>query len=394
MNSSPCCNTPASRNWAKGPRSSSKATLRTVFLCCGRAAEGDADDPRRAAGRGALYRTRRVVRLRRRDRPAVLSRHRECGARQRRGRMERGSEASSLVEKHPKFGAHILRMMSGRVQEAHARMREMATERVERRVARALLRLAREAGKRTEAGIEIAMPLSRQDVAEMTGTTLYTVSRLLSAWEEEGLVDVGRQRIVIRTTARACQIAEDLRRARLVCGRAKTRPAPADIISSFTILLQGQAGIMNIRTMIDIEEPRRAYRGPVILASGHRPFFLAAGLSAALGLALWVVAIAGYLPMSASWHGHEMIFGFAVSAIARVSDGGGPEMDGRQNVLGLAACWSCSGSGWPGRVAMIADVAAMARPSVPSRLRRSHSCRYRPRPGIPATIRFRPCCSG
>jgi CRP-like cAMP-binding protein len=120
------------------------------------------------------------------------------------------SEASALVEKHPKFGAHILRMMSGRVQDAHARMREMATERVERRVARALLRLAQEAGKRSETGIEIAMPLSRQDVAEMTGTTLYTVSRLLSGWAEEGIVDAGRQRVVIRQPDALAKIAEDL----------------------------------------------------------------------------------------------------------------------------------------------------------------------------------------
>jgi CRP-like cAMP-binding protein len=120
------------------------------------------------------------------------------------------AEAAEIMEKHPKFGAHILRMMSGRVQEAHARMREMATERVERRVARALLRLAREAGKRTEAGVEIDMPLSRQDIAEMTGTTLFTVSRLLSAWEQDGLVDTGRQRVTIRKAHALVKIAEDL----------------------------------------------------------------------------------------------------------------------------------------------------------------------------------------
>lgn len=120
------------------------------------------------------------------------------------------AEASALVEKYPKFGAHILRTMSGRVQDAHARIREMATERVERRVARALLRLARETGKRTEAGIEIGMQISRQDVAEMTGTTLYTVSRLLSAWESEGLVEAGRQRVVIKKPHALVKIAEDL----------------------------------------------------------------------------------------------------------------------------------------------------------------------------------------
>lgn len=120
------------------------------------------------------------------------------------------AEATALVEKHPKFGAQILKMMSGRVQEAHARMREMATERVERRVARTLLRLAREAGTRTEAGIEIAMPLSRQDVAEMTGTTLFTVSRILSGWEHDGLVETGRQRVVIKQPHALVKIAEDL----------------------------------------------------------------------------------------------------------------------------------------------------------------------------------------
>ncbi len=44
----------------------------------------------------------------------------------------------------------------------------------------------------------IDFPLSRQDLAEMTGATLHTVSRTLSAWEERGLVEVGRQRVVVR----------------------------------------------------------------------------------------------------------------------------------------------------------------------------------------------------
>jgi CRP-like cAMP-binding protein len=49
------------------------------------------------------------------------------------------------------------------------------TERVERRVARALLRLVHEAGRRVDKGVEIDFPISRQDIAEMTGTTLFTV---------------------------------------------------------------------------------------------------------------------------------------------------------------------------------------------------------------------------
>jgi CRP-like cAMP-binding protein len=48
---------------------------------------------------------------------------------------------------------------------------------VERRVARALLRLANQAGRKVDRGIEIDFPISRQNIAEMTGTTLHTVSR-------------------------------------------------------------------------------------------------------------------------------------------------------------------------------------------------------------------------
>jgi CRP-like cAMP-binding protein len=47
-------------------------------------------------------------------------------------------------------------------------------------------------------GIQIEPALSRQDLAEWAGTTLYTVSRLLNAWRKRGLVEVGRRRVVLR----------------------------------------------------------------------------------------------------------------------------------------------------------------------------------------------------
>jgi CRP/FNR family transcriptional regulator, nitrogen oxide reductase regulator len=85
----------------------------------------------------------------------------------------------------------------------------MATERVERRIAHAVLRLARQAGRRVEEGVQIEFPLSRQDIAEMTGTTLHTVSRTMSAWEQAGLIDGGRQRIVIKDPHALVRIAEE-----------------------------------------------------------------------------------------------------------------------------------------------------------------------------------------
>jgi CRP-like cAMP-binding protein len=105
------------------------------------------------------------------------------------------------MERHSDVALNALSALGTRYHEMQTRLREIATERVEQRIAHALLRLAKEAGRSTGTGIEIAIPLSRQDVAEMTGTTLHTVSRILSAWEGTGLVDTGRRRVLIRKLA-------------------------------------------------------------------------------------------------------------------------------------------------------------------------------------------------
>ncbi len=113
-----------------------------------------------------------------------------------------------LVAKHPNLAVNTLQTVGSRLQDAHTRVVEMSTEQVERRVAHALLRLAQQAGRKVEEGIQIDFPISRQDVAEMTGTTLHTVSRILSAWEEQGFVEGGRQRIMIREPHKLLLIAE------------------------------------------------------------------------------------------------------------------------------------------------------------------------------------------
>lgn len=104
---------------------------------------------------------------------------------------------TELTSRYPTIAAGAMQMIGGRLQEAHTRIIEMTTEEVERRVAHALLRLAKQAGRKIDKGIEIDFPISRQDLAEMTGTTLHSVSRVLSAWEKSGLVEGGRQRIVL-----------------------------------------------------------------------------------------------------------------------------------------------------------------------------------------------------
>ncbi len=102
-----------------------------------------------------------------------------------------------LMTRHAIIAVNAAAVLGERYHEMQIRLRELSTERVEQRIAHTVLRLARQAGHRTARGIEIAFPLSRQDLAEMTGTTLHTVSRTLSAWEEKGIVDSGRRRVIV-----------------------------------------------------------------------------------------------------------------------------------------------------------------------------------------------------
>jgi CRP-like cAMP-binding protein len=115
-----------------------------------------------------------------------------------------------LMARHPQLALNALRVLAHRLGELQDRYRELATERVEQRIARALVRLARQAGRRDDAGVLIDMELTRQDLAELTGTTLYTVSRILSGWQERGLIASGRTRVVIRDPHGVVAIAEDL----------------------------------------------------------------------------------------------------------------------------------------------------------------------------------------
>jgi CRP/FNR family transcriptional regulator, nitrogen oxide reductase regulator len=115
-----------------------------------------------------------------------------------------------LMHAYPRLATNALHILAQRVKEFQDRIRELATEKVERRLARALLRLVRQAGRKVPAGVLIDLPLSRQDLAEMTGTTLYTASRILSQWETRGIIHSGREQITIIQTHNLVVIAEDL----------------------------------------------------------------------------------------------------------------------------------------------------------------------------------------
>lgn len=103
----------------------------------------------------------------------------------------------SFVARYDGFATATYNTVGNRIGEMNGRIVEMSTQHVEQRVARALLRLINQSGKKVDDGIEIGFPITRQDVSEMTGTTLHTVSRLLSAWEKDGLVSSKRKKITV-----------------------------------------------------------------------------------------------------------------------------------------------------------------------------------------------------
>ena len=122
----------------------------------------------------------------------------------------RSKDMIRLIQNYPRLAMNAMQLLSDYVQEFQDRLREIATERVERRLARSLVRLANQSGKKNEEGVVVDLHLSRQDLAEMVGTTLYTVSRIMSAWEDAGIITSGRERVVIRNAHRLILIAEDI----------------------------------------------------------------------------------------------------------------------------------------------------------------------------------------
>jgi CRP-like cAMP-binding protein len=114
-----------------------------------------------------------------------------------------------MMQTRPYISFDLMKLMTSYIQEMQERYRELATEKVERRIAHALLRLVAQMGIKTLEG-NLELTFTRQDLAEMSGTTLYTVSRVLSEWEKNGLVEAGRERVLIRKPHELVRISEGL----------------------------------------------------------------------------------------------------------------------------------------------------------------------------------------
>lgn len=114
------------------------------------------------------------------------------------------------LDEHPDLALQTARSLGKRLQEAYQTMLSLAVERVERRIARVLLKLAAATGQRTHEGIAIGATVTRQDIADMTGTTVETAIRVMSRFTKHGILRSRRGRITLLRPHDLVLIAEEV----------------------------------------------------------------------------------------------------------------------------------------------------------------------------------------
>jgi len=106
-------------------------------------------------------------------------------------------EYFDLLERHPSFTRGIIRELTRLNLSLTRKLAEMRGQRVETRIAQLFLTFADRMGRETAEGLEIPLALSRQEIAEMVGTTVETSIRVMSRWGREGLLITGDGRFLI-----------------------------------------------------------------------------------------------------------------------------------------------------------------------------------------------------
>lgn len=114
-----------------------------------------------------------------------------------------------ILDNYPTVALDTVTYMGKRLRDAHEMMRSLAAERVEKRIAAILLKLADKIGIKEPGGIRLDINLTRLDLAEMAGTTVETAIRVMSKFGKEGLIDSQSKKIVIIEKERLASLVEN-----------------------------------------------------------------------------------------------------------------------------------------------------------------------------------------
>jgi CRP-like cAMP-binding protein len=139
------------------------------------------------------------------------------------------SSFGALAVLYPQINANIATVLAARLHELEERFCEIATQEVPDRLATSLLRLADSVGTQTPQGVEV--DLGRRELAELTGTTLHTVSRILSKWANAGWIVARRGGVVIPDCERLRAFRDRGGKGPNLCRWPRDRSAPRDSYS-------------------------------------------------------------------------------------------------------------------------------------------------------------------
>ena len=113
----------------------------------------------------------------------------------------------ALSQRSVHLRRNITHILCKHLHELEERYREISTEKVSVRLSHQLVRLLNQLGRRVNGRLEIR--LSREELAQLTGTTLFTVSRLLSDWNQRGIVSTRRQSVSVDDFQALTELGED-----------------------------------------------------------------------------------------------------------------------------------------------------------------------------------------
>lgn len=102
-----------------------------------------------------------------------------------------------IYEERPVLKEHLLRRTTQRLRQNMDIMAKMATGKVEERIALILFLLSQSYGDENAKGVSIQVPLTRQDISEMAGTTVESTIRVMSRWQKEGIIESDHRIITI-----------------------------------------------------------------------------------------------------------------------------------------------------------------------------------------------------
>ena len=113
-----------------------------------------------------------------------------------------------LLERHAELSRGLILELTRLNMSLARQVEEMRGQRVEVRIAQLFLGLADRSGRESAEGVEIPIGLSRQEVAELVGTTVETAIRTLSRWSREGLLRTGEKRFLVPSLEKLRAVAE------------------------------------------------------------------------------------------------------------------------------------------------------------------------------------------